>query len=523
MISSLRPRLPRARTLSFLLSLALVSPVVLTGCVGDLAQSSEFEDVGSLDLNLRVGPGITVSTVAYTIEGNDFKKSAAIDVSGAPTISATIGGIPAGQGYVITLTATSDEDGAYFTGSATFDVVAGQTTSVKIQLQSSSKNGSVAVTATTNVGPVIEEFSLSPLVAYVGTPVTWRAAASDIDGGPSPLTYSWSASAGAIGEPSSPLSRLTHSEPGAVTVTLSVSDGDITKTQTATVTFVQAESSGGSGGATGSGGASSGGASSGGASSGGASSGGASSGGASTGGSESSGGAGAGGASAGGAPSTGGTSSGGSTGGSGEEQGAVELVATAVAGNAPGQTTTVIEVPPEVQPGDLAVVFVLVTGNGPPIASSPSGFVTAQLAAAQHNLSYGPIGSERTLTWASTASANTGATAFFFRGESLAVEVFGSNQSSGTAFGIASATTPQVTFGSGYALFGIQLPVNNTLSIADSPDASWSGPVTDGPQLFTWFQPFTPSVEIAFPVLSGTLSSPGGVKRQAQVFVGPKL
>lgn len=502
MISSLKPRFPRARTLSFLLSLALVSPTVLTGCAGDLAESSELEDVGSLDLNLRVGPGITVSTVAYTIDGDGFEKSGTIDVSGAPTISATIGGIPAGRGYVITLTAISDEDGTYFTGSATFDVVAGQTTSVKIQLKSSSKNGSVAVTATTNVGPVIEEFSLSPLVAYTGTRVTLRAAASDIDAGPSPLTYSWSASAGTIDDPSAPLARLTHSAPGSVTVTLSVSDGDITKTQTATVTFVQAESSSGGGGATGSGGASSGGAPSGGASSGGASSGGAS-----TGGSESS----------------GGSNSGGSTGGSGEEQGAVELVATAVAVNTAGQTTTVIEVPPEVQPGDLAVVFVLVTGNGPPITNSPAGFVTAQLAAAQHNLSYGRIGSERTLTWTSTASANTGATAFFFRGESLAVEVFGSNQSSGTAFGIASATTPQVTFGSGYALFGIQLPVNNTLSIADSPDASWSGPVTDGPQLFTWFQPFTPSVEIAFPALSGTLSSPGGVKRQAQVFVGPKL
>ena len=65
---------------------------------------------------------MTLNSVTYTITGNGFTKTGAIDTSGSPTVSGTIGGIPAGKGYTITLTATSVEGNTTFTGSATFDV-----------------------------------------------------------------------------------------------------------------------------------------------------------------------------------------------------------------------------------------------------------------------------------------------------------------------------------------------------------------------------------------------------------------
>ncbi len=84
-----------------------------------------IEQVGSLGINLDVAPGVTLNSVTYSITGNGFTKTGTIDTSGSPTISGTIGGIPAGNGYTITLTATSTEGDTTFTGSAKFDVTAG--------------------------------------------------------------------------------------------------------------------------------------------------------------------------------------------------------------------------------------------------------------------------------------------------------------------------------------------------------------------------------------------------------------
>src|SRR5690606_40250632 len=101
---------------------------------------------------------------------------------------------------------------------------------------------------------------------------------------------------------------------------------------------------------------------------------------------------------------TGGDTSAGGTGGTdGEEEdpceeAELELVGTAVAPNTADTTTTVIDVPDTVAPGDLAVVILLATGVTPPtVTQAPEGFVTANLAAGNHRVSYGIVGSEETL------------------------------------------------------------------------------------------------------------------------------
>jgi arylsulfatase A-like enzyme len=237
-----------------LLALGVSAPFI--ACSSEPLSHGE-EQTGELGLNLEAAPGVTLNSVSYTITGNGFTKSGTIDTSGTPTISGTIGGIPAGKGFTITLTATSAEGNATFTGSAKFDVTAGKTTSVTIHLKgtTTSGNGSVLVNGTLNVGPVVDELTATPLKVYVGSSVALTGVAKDVDAGPSPLTYYWSTTGGVIDNPLQPSATLTSAKPGTFTVKFSASDGDVTTSASTTVTFVERSQDGGSGGASGSGGA----------------------------------------------------------------------------------------------------------------------------------------------------------------------------------------------------------------------------------------------------------------------------
>ena len=89
------------------------------------------EAVGSVGLALQLGPGQTLNTVAYTITGpNNFTKTGTLDVSHSNTVSGTIGGIPAGNGYTIALNGTTTNGGTTCLGSAMFNIAAAQTTMV---------------------------------------------------------------------------------------------------------------------------------------------------------------------------------------------------------------------------------------------------------------------------------------------------------------------------------------------------------------------------------------------------------
>jgi len=228
-----------------LLALGVSAPFI--GCSSEPLSHGSEEQAGSLGLNLDVAPGVNVDLVEYSITGNGFTKSGAIDVSGAPAISGTIGGIPAGKGYTITLTAKSADNGESFTGSAGFDVTAGKTSSVTIHLKgtTTSGNGSVSVNGSFNVGPVIDELTVTPLNVKIGSKITLTGVAKDADAGPSPLSYYWSTTGGVIDNPIGPTAKLTSTTPGTFTVSLTVSDGEITAVSSTTVTFIDPSATGG--------------------------------------------------------------------------------------------------------------------------------------------------------------------------------------------------------------------------------------------------------------------------------------
>jgi hypothetical protein len=210
-----------------------------TGCYGNdesptPTKNSEKHDAnaksGSVGLDLQVGSGTTLTSATYTITGpGGYTKSNTIDISNSPTLSFVVGGIPAGQGFNITVSATTADATTTCSGSgAPFNVTASATTQVTVALDchEPAKTGSVLVNGTTNVCPVADGISANPAAVFVGGTVALDGLAHDSDNGPSPLTYTWSASTGTLSSTSAKSPTFTCTVPGPSTITLTVSDGD---------------------------------------------------------------------------------------------------------------------------------------------------------------------------------------------------------------------------------------------------------------------------------------------------------
>jgi len=227
--------------------LVLAATSAAAGCARPPSSQADVEAAGAIGIALSAATGVTLNAVTYTVSGNGFTKSGSIDTSASPVVNGTVGGIPAGKGYTITLTAASAEGNTTFSGSAAFDVTAGGTTSVTIRLTGSDKtgNGSVAVNGSVNVSPRIDELTVTPQTVFVGGSVKLQGVGSDPDASPSALTYYWATTGGVIDNPIAPGPTLTSATPGTFTVTLTVSDGDASASATTTVTFVRPSTGGG--------------------------------------------------------------------------------------------------------------------------------------------------------------------------------------------------------------------------------------------------------------------------------------
>ena len=202
--------------------LALVlagASVGLDGC-GEHAATTDNSQPGSVDIALLAG-SVALTSVSYTITGpNGFATSGTINVASSSTVSTIIGGLPAGDGFTITLSATGTDSSTTCGGNATFNVT--------LDCHQSATTGSVAVNGTLNVCPVADGLSANPADVAVGFPVALAIAAHDPDNGPAPLSYSWTAASGSFGSATSATSTFVCTTPGPVTLTATVSDGDST-------------------------------------------------------------------------------------------------------------------------------------------------------------------------------------------------------------------------------------------------------------------------------------------------------
>jgi hypothetical protein len=235
-----------------MLALGIFSFSALAGCSsqGDGSKPSltSEDSVGGVNLALQLPDGRSINSASYTITGpNGFTKSGSIDVSHSSTISALIGGIPAGMGFQITLTATTTDMTAACGGSASFDVQAGKiaTAAVPMACHEATRLGSVLVSGKLNVCPTIDALGASPAEAQVGGTIALSGSAHDSDAAPSALSYAWTVSSGSLSSATAQNPTFTCGDtPGTVTVTLTVSDGDplasCADKRTATVTCTPA-------------------------------------------------------------------------------------------------------------------------------------------------------------------------------------------------------------------------------------------------------------------------------------------
>jgi len=217
------------RSLLFIVPL-LGIPALACSSSGSKEGSAAMDaESGALSLALQVSPSTSIDTVGYQITGpNGFSTSGSLDVRASTTISARIGGLPAGSGYSVALSAVSTDAATRCGGSASFSVVAGQTASANVSLvcHEAPRTGSAAVNGVVNSCPVVDGVSASPAAVVVGGSLSLTAAAHDSDAGPSPLSYRWSASSGTFNDATAQTPLFTCTAVGPVTVSLTVSDGD---------------------------------------------------------------------------------------------------------------------------------------------------------------------------------------------------------------------------------------------------------------------------------------------------------
>jgi hypothetical protein len=193
-----------------------------------VAQSDKTGE-GSVGMRLTLPGGVTLNSATWTITGpNGYAQTNTVSIAQSLDLSFTVGGIPAGAGYTISITGTATNGTTTCSGSAPFTVTALATTNVTVVLQCANpaaEAGSASVGTETYFCATPTSASASPNETTLGNSVTVTAAATAPNAGA--LTYQWSASSGSFSAPTSATTSFTCTTSGAVTLTATVSDGAV--------------------------------------------------------------------------------------------------------------------------------------------------------------------------------------------------------------------------------------------------------------------------------------------------------
>jgi hypothetical protein len=217
-------------TIGPIFTLLAASLLGMAACSRNGAGSDQLMagDHGSIVLALQVAPGVTVESAGFSIDGpTGFARSGTINIASSTTLSTTIGGLPGGNGFTISIKANA-AGGTTCAGSATFNVTAGATTPVPVHVtcHEPARTGSISVNGTINICPVVDGVSANPAQVVVGGSIALSVAAHDSDSSPSALAYQWTASAGSLTNATTASPTFTCGAPGQATITVTASDGD---------------------------------------------------------------------------------------------------------------------------------------------------------------------------------------------------------------------------------------------------------------------------------------------------------
>jgi len=185
------------------------------------------ENLGTVGLALTLSSNVSVSVVDYSITGNGITpRTGPINVADpGATPSLQVGGVPAGAGYLVTLTATSTDGQTMCNGSGMVDVVANQVSLITVimQCRATGTTGVVNVGGGFNNCPVVTSYSGSPATVSVGGSITVSVSATDPDG--DALMFGWTSGSGSFGDRGAPVTSFTCTASGPVTLTMTITDG----------------------------------------------------------------------------------------------------------------------------------------------------------------------------------------------------------------------------------------------------------------------------------------------------------
>jgi hypothetical protein len=205
----------------------------LAGCTAKIS-GPELKSVGSLgdlDLALSLGSKLEdedISLVQYYITHEpNFLHHGSIPIEGEDRSFKVLVTLPPTTGYHLLLRVET-RSGLSCSGSDDFDIVAGQSTRIDLNVQcvDPSKPGIVDVSGRVNLCPTIDSVAAFPGEAFVGDRVELHAVASDPDQGPGDLAVSWIATAGTLDDAHGADTHLLCTSATEITVVLTVSDGD---------------------------------------------------------------------------------------------------------------------------------------------------------------------------------------------------------------------------------------------------------------------------------------------------------
>jgi cysteine-rich repeat protein len=216
-----------------LLALAALSGSAFVGCTAQQdTVGTESKNVGSVEMQLRLPSGSTIDSIHYDVSrtASSYDNAGDVPVQNSTLVRFQVGHIPAAAGYTMNLSATTKDGFACTAQAVQFDVLAGKTSAIQMQLHcgngdTTGKDGNVQV----NVGvdqdltcSVADGLTALPLEVVVGSTVALHGYATGTG-----AVYAWSvapSAAGAFAPANDAVTTFTCSQVGTFTVTMTVSN-----------------------------------------------------------------------------------------------------------------------------------------------------------------------------------------------------------------------------------------------------------------------------------------------------------
>jgi 2',3'-cyclic-nucleotide 2'-phosphodiesterase (5'-nucleotidase family) len=177
-------------------------------------------------LALEVVDGVEIDEVEFEITGGDMEPMGGTIDTSAPgaTASVEVFGLPPGDGYTVTMAATTVDGEITCEGSEDFGVVAGVATDVMVILNCKRPPslGAVRANGKFNTCAQLTKTIVAPLVTGVGESIEVSAEAYDAE--VDEIEYAWTATAGSFTSDSDAATTYTCDVEGSQSVRVTVSD-----------------------------------------------------------------------------------------------------------------------------------------------------------------------------------------------------------------------------------------------------------------------------------------------------------